>query len=353
MHPPAKVPSVPAPATPTDASVRPGWAKRLVAITFYLGLAPLLRPFRFDRSDSFLRHHSAHALATILTFFAAVLGSLLVWLALSYLLVYQRDLYEGIPALGLDIPVRDGLLISPFFVAWLPAWLGGLVVALLGSRRTLPVIGRLTRRPFLLRMAFAGNTALLAVVAIITAIALHASSLNRDDDEPAAVYVLYDDMGFVPRWAINVGFYRISLAARDRWGPGNVVVAPLDEHHLRLALHHGKFVFLACHGADGEITMSRLRIAPPALAGADVPTAKGLCIANVDADDRRGPWTFLKAEQNLRFVYNAACDCGTKSGEWQQALAPAEVQTFGRLSAVVEHVVWLWSAGPRRIREME
>jgi hypothetical protein len=52
-------------------------------------------------------------------------------------------------------------------------------------------------------------------------------------------------------------------------------------------------------------------------------------------------------------VYNSACDSGSKAGEWEQALAPAEVRTFGRLSAVIEHLLWLWSEGPRRVREME
>jgi hypothetical protein len=52
-------------------------------------------------------------------------------------------------------------------------------------------------------------------------------------------------------------------------------------------------------------------------------------------------------------VYNSACDGGEKAREWEQALAPAEVRTIGRLSAVAEHQLWLWTDAPRRIREME
>jgi hypothetical protein len=301
-----------------------------------------------------VQHHAAQALATILAFLAVLLGGCLYWTGLSYLLVYRRDLYERLPPLGgWDAPVRDVLLFAPVFLGWLLAWSGGFLLALFGSRRTLPLIRRLARRPFLLRLAFAGNTSLLAAAALTTALALHASSLTRDDDEPAAVYLLYDGMGVVPRWVMNLGFYRVSLAAQARWGPGSVVVAPLDEHHLRLALRHGRFVFLACHGQGGEITTPGLRITPSPPAEAGATAARGLCLANDEGDDRCGRWRLLEAGQNLRFVYNSACDGGSKAGEWEQALTPAEVRTFGRLSAVIEHLLWLWSDGPRHAREME
>ena len=152
---------------------------------------------------------------------------------------------------------------------------------------------------------------------------------------------------------MNLGFYRVSLAAQARWGPGSVVVAPLDKHHLRLALRHGRFVFLACHGRAGEITTPGFRTTPPPLAEAGATAARGLCVANIDGDHRYGRWTLLEAGQDLRFVYNSACDSGSKAGAWEQALAPAEVRTFDRLSAVIEHLLWLWSDGPRRVREME
>jgi hypothetical protein len=343
----------PALPMPGGAPVRPGWKDRLAAVAFYFGLAPLLRPFRFRRDDPFVEHHAAQALATVLLFLAVLLGDCLYWLGLSYLLVYRRDLYERLPPLGRwGAPVRDVLLFAPVFLGWLIAWLGGLMLALSGSRRTLPLIGRLARRPLLLRLAFAGNASLLAAAALTAAAALHASSLTRDDDAPAAAYLLYDDMGVIPRWVMNLGFYRVSLAAQAQWGPGSVVVAPLDEHRLRLALRHGRFLFLACHGQGGEITTSGLRITPLPLSEAGAVAVPGLYVAAV-ADDRVcGQWTVLEAGQDLRLVYNSACDSGITAAEWEQALAPAEVRTFGRLSAVIEHLLWLWSDGPRRVREI-
>lgn len=346
------VPPAPVLLTPRGLPACPDWKARLVAATLYFGLAPVLQPFRFRRSDPFVQHHIAQALATILAFLAVLLGYGLYWLVLSYMLVFQRDLYERLPTLGeWDAPVRDVLLTAPVFLVWLVAWLGGLLAALFGSQRTLPLIGRLARKPPLLPLAFAGNASLLAAAALVSALALHASSLTRDDDKPAAAYLLYDNMGFVPCWVMSLGFYRISLAAQARWGPDSVIVAPLDERHLRLALRHGRFVFLACHGQAGEIVTPEFLISPPPLVKEGDTAVRGLWIAKVDS--RYEEWKVLEVGDNLRFVYNTACDSGSKAEEWEQALAPARVRTFNRLSAVAEHLVWLWSDGPWFVREMQ
>lgn len=355
MSPLPAAPSIPLPLAAGSIPDLPGWEARAVAASFYFGLGPLMRLFRIRRGDPFIQHHAVQALAVILAFLGVLFGSCLYWLAISYLLVFRRDLYELLPSFGAwGHPVRDVLLFAPVFLGWLFSWFGGLLLALYGSRLSLPLIGRLARRPFLLRLAFAGNVSLLTAAASIAMLALHASFLTRDDEEPAAAYLLYDDMEFVPRWVMNLGFYRISLAAQARWGPGSTIVGPLDEQHLRLALRHGRFVFLACHGEEGKIITPIIRIIP------NPPTEKGgkaerglLCRSNLDGGrgDRR--WTLLPVGQDLRYVYNTACDGGVKAEQWEHALAPARVRTFDRLSAVVEHTLWLWSDGPNLIREME
>jgi hypothetical protein len=189
---------------------------------------------------------------------------------------------------------------------------------------------------------------------LIVAIAVHASTLSRQDDEPASAYLLYDDMGIVPRWVFNVGFYRIARAATERWGPGSVVVAPLDEHHLRLALDNGKFVFLACHGRDGDIVTPYISIFPHPLITRELEQWKHeVRVIICDTGDPYQPWTALPSARSLQLVYNSACDGGAKAEQWEAAFAPAEVKTFDRLSTVAEHIVWLWYDGPDRVRTME
>ena len=220
----------------------------------------------------------------------------------------------------------------------------------------MPGIARVASRPRLLWLAFVGNGFLWAGAALIAVLALHASSLTRETDDPAPVYMLYDDMGFVPRWVFNLGCYRIAHAATARWGPGCVVVAPLDEHHLRLALRHGRFVFLACHGVDGDIVTSGCWIAPFPLIesgeGRGGPS-RGVYVACHEDSRFTRPRAVVEVGDNLQFVYNTACDGGMKAEGWKRALAPAEVRTFDRLSAVAEHIAWLWFRGPERVRQID
>jgi hypothetical protein len=329
---------------------RPAVRTRLLAVACYLGLLPLVRPF-LRRDDPFLRHHAAAALATILVFLAVLVAGLLYWVILSVLIVYRRDLYEYLPSLGLAAPLRDGIFLGLPFLCWLAVWLVGVVCALRGSSRSLPLMGRLTRAPRLLTLAFAGNLALLTGFVLVTVLALHASSLTRQEG-PAEVYILYDDSGVVPRWLFNLGAYRISLAAIQRWGRGSVVVAPLEEDELRLALQHGRFIFLACHGQGGDIVTGDALIAPPLLEW-ESHESRCVWVARYDQEGHYGAWKTLEVGENLRFVYNAACDGGCKAEEWERALAPARVRTFDRLSAVAEHIVWLWFSGPEQVRQIE
>jgi hypothetical protein len=237
---------------------------------------------------------------------------------------------------------------------WILFWCGGAVLALIGSTRSLPIIDRLVRHRFMYRLAWVGNVVLGVCVLDVVTVAVHATSLTRQDDEPASAYLLYDDMGVVPRWVFNVGFYRITLGATARWGPGSVVVAPLDKQHLRLALKHGKVVFLACHGREGNITTPRLRIVPHPLVPDDGERANlGVFVTVRETDDPEQQWFALPTRKSIRLVYITACDSGAKAALWDEAFAPAEVKTFDRLSTVAEHIVWLWVDGPERVRAMK
>src|SRR5262249_19520219 len=153
-------------------------------------------------------------------------------------------------------------------------------------------------------------------------------------------YVLYDDMGLIPRWVINVGFCRLSRAAQDRWGPQSVILGPLDEPHLRGALQHGRVVFLACHGAEGRIVGSDWWVDPAAAVASsgDGQPVRGVYMRTTRGGQRTTTW--IEPGTNLRLVYNTACDGGRLADAWSNSLAPAEVKTFDRLSLVVEHLSW-------------
>ena len=77
-------PSAPTPSSAGGIPDRPGWKESLAAAAFYLGLAPLLRPFHFRRDDPFVQHHAAQALVTSLAFLAVVFGGGIYLMVLSY-----------------------------------------------------------------------------------------------------------------------------------------------------------------------------------------------------------------------------------------------------------------------------
>jgi hypothetical protein len=163
---------------------------------------------------------------------------------------------------------------------------------------------------------------------------------SRADAGPAQVYVLYDDTTTVraPRWLLALGSYRLALAARDRWGADSVVVAPLTEANLRQALRYGRVVVLAVHGTGGAIYTRPLMIVAAAESSDGEPAGYGIYVADhvpgktyQDGNPRR-----VAVGQQVQLVYNAACEGGHSTEAWEQALAPAEVVTFNRLSAVGE-----------------
>ena len=141
---------------------------------------------------------------------------------------------------------------------------------------------------------------------------------------PAALYLLYDETQ-APRWVVTLIAFPMNLAANQRWGSDSVIVAPINRQSLREALAHGKIVYLATHGVNGPMLYREGSLGPQ-----DV--AQGMPV---------GP--------ELRLVYLAACHGGDMANQWKRVLAPAEVVSYPRFSAYVEHAFWLWIRLPRYI----
>jgi uncharacterized membrane protein len=322
----------------------PGWGERLLAVACYFGFAPLVFLSR-RRREPFLRHHLTRGLASGLLLIGLVLLVLLELVVGTYLLVNHPDVIDSL--LGTPATILGYVLGGVVLVALL-AWLAGVVLAALGSARDVPLVGRLARSRLGLRLAVAGNLAAWSFLLLVVGLTFHACSLVRDEGEEP-VYVLCDKQRWerlIPHWAIKLASYRLALAAQRRWGAGSIVVAPLNEASLRQALRHGRIVVLWCHGSDGDVLtpdgwVSSRR--PGILLGND-----GRCVYLRALDGQVVP---LEAGDDLQFVYCAACNAGRAAALWQRRLAPAEVVTFNRISGGLEHILWLWFDGPRRVAE--
>ncbi len=298
--------------------------RRWLTIPSYFGLAPFLLPIVARRDDSLAKHHIRQALAlffvlwTLLVVYAAYVG------CVSWMLAHRREVYQSIPLFTCNVAFCLSALI------WVIGWLVGLLLAIVGSDHAIPVVSRLASRRLPVRLSVAATLLAWVATVCIVPMAIYSVSLTRNDEEPAQVYMLYDDIAWVPRWVFTLGFYRISLAAQEHWGAGHVVVAPLSRESLNRAIHHGRFVFVGSHGGG--------------LRGIALPFGGGEGSIYTPSDAQRaGPG------RGLQFIYFTACDGGRANYLWESALYPAEVVTFNRLSAVIEHAYWPWFEGPNKL----
>lgn len=297
-------------------------SKRGQAAAFYLGLLPLFYGLGSRKNDPFLRHHfrqaaAIFALATVLT--AAFAGAIV---SLSYILVFHRDLYE---ALRMEIYLLGAL--RKLYLAWAVFWVFGLAMALLGGMRQMPLVHALGARRMVRRFACAVLIALYAALLILIPLAAHASSLVPPDRQTGTVYMVYEDNGLFPRWLFALGFYRMALAARAAYGPESPVLVKISREAVEEAIAHGAVVVIGSHG-----------------------TKKGLMLKN----DWLLPEEFVNCPKavGLRLVYLSGCDSGEQRGAWEAAFAPADVVTYDRLSAVLEHAWWFWFRGPEIVRQI-
>ena len=294
--------------------------KRITTAIGYAGLAPVLILAPPLRRDAFTGHHLRQALG-ILAMGVLLLAAFLVAVAIfSFWLVQDRAIYE-------DFHGEAWLLFvfRKLAVAWavFPAF--GAVTALAARSWQLPLATFLGENSYIRR----GTTALCLGMALLlgalASVGIYTSQ-QTPDTGPAPVYVLYDNTLGLPRPLFALGFRPLLRAGDKAYGAGQAVLAPLTEPNLTDALEHGRFVFLGAHGKARGLLLE----------GKWCPPERAAAMAKNSA---------------LAFVYLASCDGGAQADAWRDALAPAEVKTYNRLTAVVEHLLWVWFRGPGIVRE--
>ena len=311
-------------ADPTESAPPfPSLKDRLLAASLYFGSVSVFGWRKSWRGNDYLDHHVRQALSVQLVFLIWFALFVSIWALLSALLVQYRGWYESA---GLE--PKFFTIMRRLFLAWFVVWVFGTGWALRGSWGDIPLVGRLAKRPWIMRATLVTQSTATAILVVLACTAVHATILTRADDAPAKAYMLYDDLNFYPRWLFNLGFYPITVAATLRWGADSVVVAPLTKEHLAKAFVDGKFVFVSSHGGPQGLFTTNFALKPLEAA----PLGVG---------------------GDLQFVYVTGCDSGTLAAEWEATLAPAEVVTFDRLSAILEHIVWLVFRGASKIGQLE
>ena len=164
-----------------------------------------------------------------------------------------------------------------------------------------------------LQMGFAGFVGLLAVSRV------HSTPTV----ERPPVRLLYDAQS-APRPIYDVGFAALLVASRWRFGPGHAEVAPLTLDALYEAREQAQFVVVASHGCEGGLFV------------------QGECVPAVG---------FPPSPDRVGFAYLAGCETGMDRAGWAREFAD-RVVAYPRNTAVIEHVFWMWTRGPRQVLEM-
>ncbi len=298
----------------TDSST--SWQIRLRATAFYLGLQPFVLFLPRLRRDQYSRHHFQQAAALFTVFVVLTTLFALTAVALSYLLVHHRGVYE-------DFQVERYTLgtLRKLFLAWAVFWVFGIGLALAGSCRPMPLIQRLTERPRLWQCNSACLLAAFGVILALIPMARHGEHLAPADNLDGKIHLLFEDNDVFPRWFFQLAFYPITRRGTTLWGEGSVVVQKFERESVRRAVSEAEFIYMGTHGTSKGLMLPDGWLAPSDLEGMEINSA-------------------------LRFVYLSGCDSGQQRSGWLEVFAPAEVITYDRLSAVLEHAWWLWFRGP-------
>lgn len=296
------------------------WRERIRASLCYLGLFPAGCLVPRLRNSAYMEHHYRQS-AILFGAFLTLLGLLAATMVLlSYLLVNYREFY-----VSAHLEVRVLGLLRKLFLAWAVFWSFGLGMALLGGARLMPLVHQLARRDRAVRAACGGLCALYVVLLALIPLAVHASSLVPASRQSGSVYMVYEDNNVFPRWIFALAFYPMARAAEDTYGPGSAVLLKISRETVAQALAGGRLVFIGSHGTSKGLMLRHEWLLPKDLAA--VPKNK-----------------------DLKFVYLTGCDSGEQRDAWVAALAPADVVTYNRLSATLEHAWWLWFSGPAKVR---
>ena len=307
----------------TESRKKPAWKTRLIAFSSYFGVVPVLWFLSSHRAKPFIEHHLRQATGIFMLLGVVIVTFAVTIVGLSYALVFEREWYEAVRIEGHMLNFT-----RKFFLCWLVFWVYGGAAALLGSQQEMPIVRLLTCRKRLLRVTVLLIALAWLAAACVTPFAVHARTLARHDAAPAQVYMLYDDLNKVPRWIFTLGFYRISLAAAEQWGNESIVAVKLTKENIERALRDGRFVFIASHGKAQGLLMNKKWVKP-------------------------GDVRSMEVNPGIEFVYLTSCDSGAQKKAWEDAFAPAEVVTFDRLTAIIEHAWWMWFRGPEQIAAMK
>lgn len=300
----------------------PGLWERIYALLLYAGCVPVLLFYRKKTPSSYLEIHRSQALV-LLAFLVLILVTL-IFLAglLSYGMVYYRDVVESGPT---EVWLLS--FIRKLLIVWVVFWGYAVFRAVRGSAIPVPYMSFVVKRRFLQRAGLIAACVIWLVLVVLIPAMIFADSLVTGEVEKGSVFMVYEDQNRFPRALFSLAMLPVAWEAINRYGQESVVLLRISPESIQTAVQHGVVVIIASHGTSKGLLLEKGYFTP-----ADI-------LPRTDA-------------ARLKFVYFAGCDSGAQRDAWEKALYPAEVFLYDRLTPVIEHLWWLWTQGPRIVREV-
>jgi hypothetical protein len=300
---------------------KPEVAQRFLALSLYLGFAPSVWFCRKRFSSSYLNNHYGQSMALWGLLGTMTASLIFMVLVLSILMIrYQEWMESQTVEVWIISFGRKCLLV------WLVFWLYSVWRCLRGIAVLVPYLAVLSMSFWFHRAGVACASLFFVAVTALVPLTIQADQLVVNHPDHGKIYMLYDDLGIFPRGLFSVAMYRLAYEGQKKWGYGSAVLLPLDRDGINHALSTGIFVFVGSHGTAQGLLLRDGYYRP-----ADVPENSG---------------------KDLAYVYLAGCDSGVQREAWEEALHPAKVKTYDRLTPTLEHLWWLWTEGPGIVRNL-
>ena len=302
-----------------------------ISFLFYLGFAPffsyMLSKKHNNNPELSIQFRRAMAL-NFLNFICFVIF-IIFWVVLSLLAEnYRPDLIGKFFFFYNFLP---NWFVVLCYLLLIMLWITCIILIFSKIQFKIPILQDIETNPTFVKFGFVWNIITISVICIVVYAANDSIKIVKTPNRPARVYMLYDDMGFVPRWVLTLGFYRIAKVVNSKFEKNSVAVLPISKVSLDEALKNGEFVFISVHVAQEYGNFG---------------------FFNEDRTKKYvyGPQEITKIGigSNLKYVYLAQCFGGRKKEQWEGVFNPAQViKTFYSISLFPPHIEWLWFKIPK------
>ena len=275
---------------------------RLKSLLFYSGFTPFFPTLLFKRNkDDLIVNEYYYALAVSFIQTITFLIGLIIWIFGFYAVAQYYPAWLETLRFG-NIFIL-GYLILFVLLFGIIIWFVYFIRIIFRLKINIPLITKISKNKTVLTLSYFFNLSFMILFCLIVFWTIRSNKLAQNTQKPAKVYMLYDNMGFVPHCIFPLGFYQILRAAIKKWRYGHVAIEPITNESLKEAIKNATMIFLSVHGdlSSGEF-------------------AGMFHFANQTRDKFYGYGPDQIKEigigENLKFIYLAHCNGGKLKEEW-------------------------------------